>query len=142
MDDELRWVVDRARIRELTARYNHCFDSGDAEGFAATFLPDGEVEIEGGPTISGRDALVSMCSKTPFGTMHVTTDAEVVVGGDRATQHCTILVVGRPGGKGREGETRRSPTLERSGYYRDELVRTPEGWRFARRKVSLDSAAS
>ncbi len=135
----MRWAVDRALIRELTARYNHCFDSGDATGFASTFLHEGEVVIEGGPTISGHDALVAMCTQTPYGTMHVTTDAEVTLDGDRATQRCTILVVGRPGA-GRPGdEPRRHPSLQRSGIYDDELVRTPEGWRFVRRRVTLDS---
>ena len=141
MDHELGWLVDRARIRELTARYNHCFDSGDAEGFAATFVDDGEVVIEGGPTLSGRAALVEMCERTPFGTMHVTADAEVTVAGDRATQHCTLLVIGRPGAVQRDGEARRAPIIQRSGYYHDELVRTPDGWRFARRRAALDMHA-
>lgn len=138
---DTQWAVDRSLIVELTARYNHCFDSGDAEGFAATFVDDGVVEVEGGLTISGHDALVAMCRRTPVGTMHVTTDAEVAVQGDRATQHCTIMVLGRPGGKTRSGEERAIPTIERTGYYHDELARTEDGWRFVRRHVVLDGGA-
>ncbi len=28
--EDVGWLLDRARIRELTARYNRCFDGGDA----------------------------------------------------------------------------------------------------------------
>ncbi|MGH9028446.1 MAG: nuclear transport factor 2 family protein, partial [Acidimicrobiales bacterium] len=50
MDDEVRRVIDRTEIRELTARYNRCFDDGDSEGFAATFTDDGVMEVTGGFT--------------------------------------------------------------------------------------------
>ena len=48
VDATMAWLVDRAQIRELTARYNRCFDDGDPEGFAATFTEDGVMEVDGG----------------------------------------------------------------------------------------------
>ena len=92
----MAWMVDRARIRELTARYNRCFDDGDPEGFAATFTEDGVMEVEGGPTTTGRAALAEMVRRTPYGIVHVTVDAIVEVDGDRAVQDVTLLVVARP----------------------------------------------
>ncbi len=132
----MAWLVDRARIRELTARYNRCFDDGDPEGFAATFTEDGAMEIDGGPTTRGRDALAEMVRRTPYGIVHVTVDAIVAVDGDRAVQDVTLLVVNRPSAD-TPAEKRRS-RLQRTGRYHDELVRTPDGWRFQHRIASLD----
>lgn len=136
VDPEVRWLLDRAQIRELTARYNRCFDDGDPEGFAATFTEDGVMEVGGGFTVSGRDALADMCRRTPYGVVHVTVDATVEVDGDRATQYVTILVLSRPTPDA-EPDARRS-TIERTGRYADELVRTTGGWRFAKRSAVLD----
>lgn len=49
-------VADRLAIAELLARYNHAFDSGDADGWADCFTPDGALEGRRG-RIEGRDAL-------------------------------------------------------------------------------------
>ncbi len=134
--DAVAWMVDRARIRELTARYNRCFDDGDPEGFAATFTEDGAMEIDGGPTTTGRAALAEMVRRTPYGIVHVTVDAIIEVDGDRAVQDVTLLVVARPPADA-PADKRRS-RLQRTGRYHDELVRTPEGWRFLRRTATLD----
>ena len=60
VDADVRWLLDRAQIRELTARYNRAFDDGDPESFAATFTEDGVMAVEGtfsvdGPPSAGRD---------------------------------------------------------------------------------------
>jgi uncharacterized protein (TIGR02246 family) len=136
MESAIAWLVDRAQIRELTARYNRCFDDGDPEGFAATFTEDGAMEIAGGSTTSGREALAEMCRHTPYGILHVTVDATVDVDGDHAVQDVTLLVVTRPGPDA--PREKRVSRVQRSGRYHDELVRTAEGWRFARRIASLD----
>ena len=136
MDATVAWLVDRAQIRELTARYNRCFDDGDPEGFAATFTEDGVMEVVGGPSTTGRAGLAEMVRGTPYGIVHVTVDAIVEVDGDRAVQDVTLLVVARPP-EGVPHSERRS-RLQRTGRYRDELVRTAEGWRFARRTATLD----
>ena len=130
------WLVDRAKIRELTARYNRCFDDGDPDGFAATFTHDGEMEVEGGPVTRGRQALAEMVRHTPYGIVHVTVDATVEVDGDRAVQDVTLLVVARPAQDA--VPDKRTSRVMRSGRYHDELVRGPDGWRFARRLASLD----
>jgi uncharacterized protein (TIGR02246 family) len=136
VDETMAWLVDRARIRELTARYNRCFDDGDPEGFAATFTENGAMEVTGGPVTTGRDALAEMVRHTPYGIVHVTVDAIIEVDGDRAVQDVTLLVVARPSAD--TPREKRGSRLQRSGRYHDELVRTPEGWRFARRTATLD----
>jgi len=136
VDATTAWLVDRTQVRELTARYNRAFDDGDPDAFAATFTEDGVMEIDGGPTTTGRAALADMVRHTPYGIVHVTVDAIVEVDGDRAVQDVTLLVVARPA-RDAAPDKRRS-RLQRTGRYHDELVRTPEGWRFARRSVVLD----
>ena len=44
---------DYVEIQQLYARYNNAIDSGDAEGYAATFTPDGVFN-----NFNGHDALV------------------------------------------------------------------------------------
>lgn len=134
--DDVRWLIDRTQIRELTAHYNRCFDDGDTEGFAATFVEDGVMEVSGGFEVKGRQELAKMCATTPYGVVHVTTDATVSVDGDTAVQELTVLVLQRP--KPDAAPEERTTELFKSGRYRDELVRTPEGWRFARRTATLD----
>ncbi|MGO9344322.1 MAG: nuclear transport factor 2 family protein [Acidimicrobiales bacterium] len=132
MEQDIGWLLDRARIRELTARYNRCFDGGDPEGFAANFTEDGVMEVAGGPSTSGRQALAEMCRRVPRGIMHVTVDATVEVNGDSAKQHVALVVIGRA------GRREDKPTLMSTGRYEDDLVRTPDGWLFARRFCTLD----
>jgi len=90
------------------------------------------MEVAGGPTTTGRKALADMCSRTPRTIKHVTTDGTVVVDGDRATQLVSLVVLNRSNKRGEQ------PTVMSTGVYRDELARTPQGWRFSRRHVTLD----
>ena len=141
MDADVQWLVDRARIRELTARYNRAFDDGDPETFAATFTEDGTMEVTGTFRVDGRDALAEMVRHTPYGVVHVTVDATVAVDGDRAVQDVTMLVLSRPHPEADPdaGPGARRSKLSNTGRYHDELVRTPEGWRFAHRTATLDA---
>jgi uncharacterized protein (TIGR02246 family) len=130
--EDVGWLLDRARIRELTARYNRCFDGGDPEEYAATFTEDGVMEVAGGPSTRGRHDLAEMCRRVPRGIMHVTVDATVEVDGDSAKQHVALVVIARA------ARREDKPTLMSTGRYEDDLVRTPDGWRFARRFCTLD----
>jgi uncharacterized protein (TIGR02246 family) len=132
VEQEVGWLLDRTKIIELTARYNRCFDDGDVDGFVDTFTEDGVMEVTGSFTASGREALAEMCRHTPWGTMHVTTGTTVEVDGDHAVQTVTLVVLSRPAGKGDV------PKLVGTGRYVDQLTRTGDGWRFAKRSATLD----
>jgi uncharacterized protein (TIGR02246 family) len=132
VDQEVRNLLDRIEIRELTARYGRYFDDGDTEAFADTFTEDGSMEVANGPTSHGRDELRSMCKNTPWGTMHVTVDPTIEIDGDRAVQVVSILVVKRA------ADLKEKSAVVGSGRYVDDLLRTPDGWRFTRRRVTLD----
>ncbi|MGH9030371.1 MAG: nuclear transport factor 2 family protein, partial [Acidimicrobiales bacterium] len=100
------------------------------------FTDDGVMEVTGGFTVSGKAGLEEMSRRTPYGIVHATTDATVEVDGSRAVQDTTVLVLQRP--KPDAGPDERTSSLFRTGRYHDEVVRTPDGWRFARRTATLD----
>jgi hypothetical protein len=77
-----------------------------------------------------------MVRHTPYGIVHVTVNATVEVDGDRAVQDVKLLVLSRPGPDA--PPDKRGSRLRSTGRYHDELVRTPDGWRFARRTCTLD----
>lgn len=135
MDKRLEQLVDWTEIRELTARYNRAFDDQEAEAWAEVFTPDGTLEVEGGLSVTGRDALVAMCRSTGWGTVHITADPTITVDGDRATQTCTLVLARR------ERDPDRSE-FQLTGRYVDELVRTDAGWRFRARHIKLDASTA
>lgn len=125
-------IADRIAIRELTARYNHAFDDVDPDAWAGTFTADGELVVHEGRTTRGHDALRALVERAGYGFVHITTDAVIDVAGDEARQVCTVLTAKRT----REPKT---ATFSSTGRYRDELVRTSDGWRFRRRSVVMDT---
>jgi uncharacterized protein (TIGR02246 family) len=133
MSDAVERVLDHLAIRELTARYNRAFDDVDSEAWADTFTPDGVMDYGGDP-IAGRDALVALSRATGFGYVHMTTDPIIEIDGDRATQSCSVIIAQR-------SQARDQVSVAMTGRYDDELVRTPDGWRFRRRTASLDVGA-
>jgi iron complex outermembrane recepter protein len=122
-------------IRNLLIEYGRTLDSGDAAGYAALFTLDGE--WSGGPySASKRDGIQAMAqrvidSRDPASPMaHVLTNMLVDVAGDTAKAWSRWMLI-VPGADG-------AMMIRRSGSYEDQLVRTPEGWKFAKRVVSHD----
>jgi uncharacterized protein (TIGR02246 family) len=118
---------DRIAIRELTARYNHAVDDCDPEQYAATWTEDGEFWRDGQLT-KGRAAIADISRRAGFSMVHMTFDPIVEIDGDTATQRCYAIVGAR--------QPDRAPGSSKwvtSGSYVDTLVRTPDGWLFAKR---------
>lgn len=129
---QLEALTDRLEIRELTARYNLASDSGNGDGFAATFTVDGSLVMAGKTICSGAAELAAFAGK-PRGIVHATTDPVILLEGDEAKQECTLLLF-------RTARDGSSVRLENTGRYEDELVRTADGWRFRRRSVSFHAS--
>jgi len=112
---------DYIEIQQLYTRYNMMIDSGDAEGYAATFTPDGAFN-----TFNGRDALI--------GFIHGRTN-----GGNMRHWNTNLAITGTP--EGANGSVYlllvdvsvRPPVLSTAAKYEDQLVKTPAGWRFKKR---------
>lgn len=126
------WIA----VRELTARYNRALDDGRPEDWADTFLESGGLYLAATDRgWVGRSELMAFASSKPWGSMHVTSDADVDIDGDTAQQVCSLVMF-------RRSPERTAPTLIATGRYNDLLRRTPQGWRFESRVVWLDADIS
>jgi ketosteroid isomerase-like protein len=125
VDPRLRDLADRIAIAELSARYNRAFDDDDGAAWADTFTDDG-VLIGASGTSTGRNELIQRCHDNP-NVAHMTTDFVIELGGDRARQYVTGMIFRSPVGT--------PVAYARTGWYTDDLVRGPDGWRFTSRSV-------
>ena len=116
---------DRDEILQLMYRYNHLIDSGDAPAWAATFTADGVFDVAG-QVRSGRNELITFAAGES-GHRHVVVNPVIDVTGDTASVRAYFIVYQRT-------------ALVATGTYRDEVVRTPDGWRFAKRVSTPDTA--
>lgn len=131
-------LSDRLAIRELTARYNECFMEGMVDEWADTFTSDGVFELlhhDIPPTV-GHERLRSLARTIgALGFAHHSVDHQIAIDGDRARQTCRLILAHR-----RPDRAPGSSAWLNSGRYRDELRRTPEGWRFTRRRFAADAS--
>ena len=116
---------DLEAIRQLLARYCFSIDARDADAWAALFTEDGIFHYALGEPLVGRTALREFMAMVPGDRHHLTRNEIIELDGDRARVRAYALVT---------KET--PPVLSAVGDYEDELVRTPEGWRFAKRVYS------
>ena len=119
---------DYEEIRALLARYCFAIDSRDGVAWAALFTEDGVFDFKMGEPVRGHEALRGFIASVPSDRCHLTANEIIEINGDRATVRAYALV------------TKESPpVISTVGAYEDQLVRTPEGWRFARRTFTRDS---
>jgi uncharacterized protein (TIGR02246 family) len=130
-EHRLRRLEDVEEIRRLKAAYCRLSDRGyaaagdDPAGVAALFAEDGVWQSEGGEPARGRAAIVGLFEQfrrqLPF-ALHVAANPAIDVDGDRAScsWHGVMALTTSDGA-----------SLWVGGVYEDELVRTPDGWRFA-----------
>jgi SnoaL-like domain len=122
---------DNFEIQQLYARYNNAIDSGDAEGWAATFTPDGVFN-----TFSGHDALVGFVKmwREKLGgatRKHWNTNLQISGDSKEATASVYLMLV--------DFGTKPASILM-TGMYSDSLIKTKDGWRFTKRTTKGDVA--
>jgi hypothetical protein len=120
---------DYIEIQQLYARYNNAIDTGDAEGYAATFIPDGVFN-----TYNGHDALVQFIhdwhDKMGGATRrHWNTNLTITPTADGANGSVYLLLV---------NVGVRPPVIFTAAMYEDQLVKTAQGWRFKHRVTKAD----
>ena len=127
----LQEVSDRFEIQDLLVRYSHCIDTRDWDGLDQVFTPDAFIDYTAmggsqGSLSETKDFLgKAMVSFKSF--QHMIANLAVELDGDRATARTIChnpMVMERDGGE---------HVFICGLWYVDELVRTPEGWRIARR---------
>lgn len=122
---------DYIDIEQLYATYNHAIDSGDDEGWAATFTPDGTFNRR----YTGKDGLLSFMKEWREkrnganrrhwnSNLRITPSAE----GANGTVFLMLIDVGT-----------QPPSIVMHGQYTDVLVKTANGWRFKSRQVKSDA---
>jgi len=128
-DAAVQRLLDEAAIRDLVRRYAHYVWRGDARGASDLFSEDCVMDTGDREPIRGRAALLASYSEIfgatefrPFIHNHV-----VEVAGDRATGHCDLDLHAVVQGQRMTG----------FGSYADEYVRTPHGWKIAKRTLEM-----
>src|SRR5271167_3723640 len=122
---------DYFEIQQLYARYNIAIDSGDAEGWAATFTSDGVFN-----TFAGHDALVGFIKtwreKLNGATRkHWNNNLQITGNSKEASATVYLMLV----------DFSTKPTgILMTGSYTDSLVKTKDGWRFTKRTTKSDAA--
>jgi hypothetical protein len=119
-------------IRDLSAEYNHCADTGNGDRHAQLYTEDGEFEIAGDRVYRGREQLAALTSSTTI-LAHSTTDPVIEIDGDTARQTSRLLLTSKP----QDGSANE---FIATGRYIDELSRTPDGWRFHKRRIESDAS--
>jgi hypothetical protein len=111
---------DYIEIQQLYTRYNNMIDSGNAEGYAATFTPDGAFNA-----YNGHDALIGFIrQRNGANTRHWNTNLAITGTAEGASGAVYLLLV---------DVGVRPPVISGAAKYEDQLVRTPDGWRFKKR---------
>ena len=127
----LKRLLDLEEIRDLARRYAHCVWQRDAEGAAAVFAEDGEMDTGDRPPIRGREAIRTSYEEIfrsqefrPMVHNHV-----IDLDGESATGTCYLDVRAHLDGADKIG----------LGFYRDRYVRTTDGWKFRSRLLAMQS---
>jgi hypothetical protein len=120
---------DNFEIQQLYARYNIAIDSGDAEGYASTFTPDGVFN-----QFAGHDALVGFAKtwREKLGgatRKHWNTNLQISGTSKEASGFVYLMLV--------DISTKPASILA-TATYTDSLVKTKEGWRFTKRTTKSD----
>jgi len=122
---------DRQDISDLLVRYATGIDRRDWPLFRTVFTDDCELDYGVIGTWQGVDAVADFMEKTHAlagHTLHRLTNQVIEVDGDKALSRTYVdaLIMVGDEGAGVNG----------IGFYDDEIVRTPDGWRIARRRFT------
>ena len=129
----LQELSDRIEINDLLIRYTKAIDQKDWKLLDTVFTPDAELDYVSSGGIEGRYPEVRAWLEKALAifpvTVHYVTNSEVTLQGDRASARTAVynpMFFKNPDG-----------TLHHfavGAYYVDELVRTKQGWRVAKRR--------
>jgi hypothetical protein len=127
----VRALQDRLDVGDLMVRYGRALDSHDWALLRTCFLPDAVADygaLEG--RNEGIEEIIAACHRALVGldsSQHLIANVQVEVDGDTASTTCYLhaqhYLVSASGVN----------TFVVGGTYRDEVVRTPDGWRIAHR---------
>jgi ketosteroid isomerase-like protein len=133
--------IERACTR-LVLRSLRAFDERDWPAYAQLFTEDGVFIRASEPDqpLVGRAAIETALAARPANrlTMHLCTNLEIeVLDGEHAQGRCYLLLYSGDASHEEGSAGRPADATQRLGEYRDRFVRTPGGWKIARRVGKL-----
>lgn len=125
---DVRAVHDKVEIHELLARYARGVDDKDWELYRSVFTDDAHIDYSSAGAIAGsRDEVVAWLAEV-FETIpwsqHYITNVEIELDGDTADVRAMFYNPMQLPGMAQPSFC--------GGFYRHDLVRTPDGWRSRR----------
>ncbi len=136
IDVRLRRLEDREAVWQLMLDYRRELDRRDFAAYSRLFTDDGvwagNLGVAHGPMEIEQLLIRTLSGWTgpENAHLHLVENAEIHVDGERATAESHWVYITREG-LGR-------PVISLIGHYEDVIVRTPAGWRFARRVAYCD----
>jgi 3-phenylpropionate/cinnamic acid dioxygenase small subunit len=129
----LQEISDRIEIDDLLIRYTKAIDQKDWKLLDTVFTPDAQVDYVSSGGIKGsypeaRAWLEKALAAFPI-TLHYVTNSEVTLSGDRASARTAVY--NPMFSKNADGSLHHFAV---GAWYVDDLVRTPAGWRIAKRR--------
>ena len=122
-------------MRNVVARAALYADGPDVDAYVDLFTSDASWEMPGGPRRGHAEIRAGSEERRAAGqigpgsnTRHAVTTTAVTVDGDRAVADSYWLFY---------ADTADAPRLQLMGTYHDELVRTGNGWKLARRQITI-----
>jgi uncharacterized protein (TIGR02246 family) len=138
-------LEDKLAIQEVIAQYAYTYDAQDAEGFAALFTEDAVWELfvpdatQPEIHLASREAIRVWAAQRlherrgQFTSRHYQSGILFdTLTSTSATTRTMVLVT-------HQGATEAAPRPTASGVYHDQWRKTPEGWRFAHRRLYRDN---
>jgi uncharacterized protein (TIGR02246 family) len=138
---QLQYLIDRAGVEDLLAKYAKAVDFGTPEDYAALFTEDGVIHMQG-KDFKGRDAIRKMITpalaKPAEGAparprmRHILSNVDIELNGDTATVFESWATIS----KGADGHV----GISAIGHYTDTVVKVNGQWLFAKRVIDVDLA--
>jgi ketosteroid isomerase-like protein len=132
-EKELCMTKDHIEIQATISQYSVAAGMRDVDTIVSTFAVDGVWDVAALPApVKGHEALrtaMKALLEPMENFFQLNAPAIIELHGDRATARTGIREGGKLAGS--------NIVLDVMAFYDDELLRTPQGWKFARRKLTV-----
>ncbi len=132
--DSLKSLIDKQEISELVIRYSTALDTRNWNLLKRCFVDNPRFDADGYPPITDFETIRGSASTALAGldaSQHYVTNIAVDLDGDKAS---VVSYLQAQHVRASAGD---DPNFLVAGIYRDEVVRTPDGWRFSHRRLKV-----
>ncbi len=132
MQDPIRRLLDHQEIESLLTRYTQMVDQRDWKRMDEVFTSTASIDYTSSGGVAGpyKETLAWLASALepwPL-NLHFISNFDIDIDGDRGRSSCYFFAP-----MGRDEPDGSQTMTTNAGYYHDELVRTPDGWRIQAR---------